>query len=232
MQQSISFTAIPGAQPRLAQCQRRRAASHNLHRGRRDDLSAAERISNLQRTSPAASQGVQWTLASGFAAATTSTVTNNSGIASESAILGPLSAGAHAIATACAWGNVCAQFDGLGVAASAEAITVVSGAGQSVIAGAPLAPVVITVVDGSGHPVAAAAVSVYQTASAFDATCPPTGRCPAAATLATQATVEVSGIDGTITVTPLVVPGTATQTEMAFSVGTQGFATVIATSQP
>ena len=108
----------------------------------------------------------------------------------------------------------------------------VSGAAQSVTGGAPLAPVVIAVVDASGHPVAAAAVSIYQTASAFDAACPSTGRCPAAATLATQATEAISGIDGTITVAPLVVPGAATQTEIAFSAGTQGFATVVVTSQP
>jgi hypothetical protein len=87
-------------------------------------------------------------------------------------------------------------------------------------------------VDVAGHPVAAAPVSVYQTVTSFDAACPARGRCPAAPVLATQATVEVSGIDGTVAVTPLVVSGQATQTEIAFSVGTQGFATVVETAQP
>ena len=186
----------------------------------------------LYNGSPAPAQGVQWTLASGFATATTNSVTNSVGNASDLVFLGPIAAGGDAIATACAWGNICARFDGFGVAPANQAIAVVSGAQQSVVGGAALAPVVVMVVDAAGHPVAAAPVSVYQTVTSFDAVCPDRGRCPAAAVLATQATVGVSGIDGTVTVAPLIVSGKATQTEIAFSVGTQGFASVVETAQP
>ena len=182
--------------------------------------------------SPAGAQGVQWLTSSGFATATTSTVTNSGGNSSELIFLGPIAAGGDAIATACAWGNICARFDGFGVASANQAMAVVRGTQQSVVGGAPLAPVVAMVVDAAGHPVAAAPVSVYQTVTSFDAACPDRGRCPAAVVLATQATVEVSGIDGIVSVTPLVVNGKATQTEIAFSVGTQGFATVVETAQP
>lgn len=229
VQQSVSFTAIPGVSPPQLSVV---ALSLTTYIAAGATISLPLTAVVTYNALAAASEGVQWTLASGFAAAATNTVTNSSGITSEPAILGPIAAGAHAIATACAWGNVCGQFDGFGVAASAEAIQVISGAAQSVTGGAPLAPVVIAVVDAAGHPVAAAAVSIYQTASAFDGACPATGRCPALATLATRATVLTSAIDGTVTVVPLVVPGTATQTEIAFSVGTQGFATVVVTSQP
>ena len=228
VQQSVSFTAVPGAAPQLSVV----SLNPATYIAAGATISLPLNAVALDNSSPAQSQGVQWTLAGGFAAAATNTVTNSSGITSETSILGPLAAGDHAIATACAWGSVCAEFDGFGVALSSEAITVVSGNAQSVSGGTPLAPVVIAVVDAAGHPVAAAAVSIYQTATAFDAACPATGRCAAAAILATQATVVQSGIDGTITVTPLVVPGTATQTELAFSVGTQGFATVVAVAQP
>ena len=91
---------------------------------------------------------------------------------------------------------------------------------------------VVLVQDGAGHPVAAAPVSIYQTVTALDATCPVTGRCPAAPILASQASVAVSGLDGTVTIEPLTVPGTTTQTEIAVSVGTAGFATTVLTWVP
>jgi len=229
VQQSISFTAVPGAlPPQLSVI----ALNPAIYIAAGATISLPLNAIATYNSLAATNQGVQWTLASGFAAAATNTVTNSSGSTSEVAILGPLLAGSHAVASACAWGNVCAQFDGFGVDPSAESITVVSGAAQSVAGGAPLNPVVITVVDDAGHPVAAASVSIYQMAFAFDAACPTTGRCPAAAILASQATVVLSGIDGSIIVTPLVLPGTATQTDLAFSVGTQGFATAVAIAQP
>ena len=228
VQQSISFTAVPGALPPQLSIV---ALNPAVYIASGAAISLPLNAIATYNSLPATNQGVQWTLASGFAAAATNTVTNSSGSTSEAAILGPLVPGAHAVASACAWGSICAQFDGFGVDVSAETITVVSGAAQSVVGGAPLNSVVITVVDGAGHAVAAAQVSVYQTASAF-VKCPTSGRCPAAVILASRATVELSGIDGSITITPLVIPGTATQTDIALSVGTQGFATVVAIAQP
>jgi hypothetical protein len=93
-------------------------------------------------------------------------------------------------------------------------------------------PVVVLVEDLAGHPVAAAPVNIYQTATALDAVCPARGRCPAAAVLASQATVATSALDGTVTFVPLSVPGAAAQTEIAVSAGSAAFATATLTSQP
>lgn len=227
--QSVSFTAVaPVAPPQLIVT----ALNSTLYVASGAVISYPLNALILYDGSPAAAQVVQWTLASGFAAAATYTVTNSAGVASNFVWLGQMLPGGKAVATACAWGNVCAEFDGFGVDAATEAIAIVSGAQQSVIAGAALLPVVVMVVDDVGHPVAAAAVSVYQTLTAFDATCPDRGRCPVAAVLASQATVAVSGIDGLVRVVPLALSGRATQTEIAFSVGRQGFATVVETAQP
>jgi len=75
-------------------------------------------------------------------------------------------------------------------------------------------------------------VTVGQTARALDVTCPSEGRCPAAPVLASASSVAVSDLNGDVTVTPLVVSGAATMTAMAFSTGTQGFATAQVSSSP
>jgi hypothetical protein len=229
VQQSVSFSAIaPVAPPALSVT----ALNQATYAAAGATITLPLNAAALYNGTPAAGQAVVWTMSGGFGSATTNTVTNSSGLVAEVSILGPMTAGGHATATACTWGNVCAEFDGYGVDPAVEAIAVMSGAGQAATGGAALAPVVVKVVDGAGHPVAAAAVSVYQTVTAYAGPCPATGRCPAAEVLASQATVVVSGIDGTISVVPLVVSGTATQTEIAFSVGTQGFATVVEISEP
>ena len=227
--QSVSFTALsPVVPPQLSVT----ALNPAIYIAADATISLPLSVVALYNGSPASAQGVQWATSSGFATATTSTVTNSGGSSSDPVFLGPIAAGGDAIATACAWGNICARFDGFGVSPANQAIALVSGAQQSVSAGVAFSPVVVRVVDVAGHPVAAAPVSVYQSVTSFDAACPDRGRCPAVSVLATQATVEVSGIDGTVAVTPLVVSGQATQTEIAFSVGTQGFATVVETAQP
>ena len=111
-------------------------------------------------------------------------------------------------------------------------IVVVSGGEQAAGAGVALAPVVVQVSDGAGHPVTGAAVTIYQTASALTAACPAQGRCPAQPVLATKETVATTALDGTVSVAPLLVTGSATQTSLAFAVGSSGFATASVTSRP
>jgi hypothetical protein len=189
----------------------------------------------IENGAPAVGQTVEWNTTPGFAMLATSSVTDATGVASNQALLGPLPTGIIAGATACAQINaqpsVCAQFSGYPVAASALQLSIQSGAAQSVAGSTPLSPVVVVVQDDAGHPVVAAPVSIYQTVTAYTA-CPARGRCPAAQVLASQATVATSGLDGTITLVPLTVGGAPTQTEIALSAGTQGFATTTLTSQP
>ena len=58
---------------------------------------------------------------------------------------------------------------------------------------------------------------------------PHVARCPAAPVLASDVTVLTSASDGTVTITPLSLSGTAISTEIAASVGTQGFTTTVLT---
>ena len=182
--------------------------------------------------SAAATQAMVWTAGSGWLNPTPNTLTDATGASSVQAVLGPLAAGAKASMTACAWTAVCAEFDATGVPATAFQLSIAGGGQQALTGGAAFSPMVALVQDGAGHAVAAAPVSVYQTVRAMNVACPSQGRCPAAPILATQATVQVSALDGTVTVAPLSVPGVATVTEIAFSSGTQGFATATVSVQP
>jgi hypothetical protein len=192
------------------------------------DLDAAA----VQNGSAAVGQSVLWTGAAGFTVSGGSSTTDAAGHASAQGAVGPIAAGSTATASACVWATVCAPFGATGVGASALQIAIVSGGQQAATGGAALSSVVAQVTDGSGHPVAGATVTVGQTARALDVVCPSQGRCPAAPVLATASSAVVSDLNGDVTVAPLVAPGKATMTAIAFSTGTQGFATVQVSSSP
>jgi hypothetical protein len=178
-----------------------------------------------------AGQGVGWTGSQGFVVTGVSSTTDANGDASMQATVGPIAAGVQALASACAWTTVCASFEATGVSAGAWQIAVVSG-GQQNVTGAALSAVVAQVTDAAGHPVAGAPVTVGQTARALDLACPTEGRCPLGGVLGTASSAAVSDLNGMVSVTPLVVQGAATVTSMAFSTGTQGFATAQVSSTP
>jgi hypothetical protein len=177
-------------------------------------------------------QPVHWAQAGGYALAAADTLTDASGTTSVVATLGPLASGAQASATACAWTKICVVFSAAGVPVDSMQALILSGAQQSITGAAAFTPVVVQVVDAAGHSVTGAAVSIYQTLTALDVTCPAQGRCPAAPILASNAQVMNSASDGTITFTPLSLAGLAVQTEIAISVGTQGYATAVLTARP
>ena len=179
----------------------------------------------------AAGQAMHWSSPGGFGLTVSDTVTNSIGASSVAATLGPLAGGQQATATACALSNVCASFSGVGVAQANLQPVLASGGVQTVSGGAAYAPVGVKVVDASGDAVAGAAVSIYQTVTAVDAGCPARGRCAAAPVMGSNVVVVVSGMDGMVWVTPLNGVG-STQTEIAVSVGTQGFVSTVLGSQP
>ena len=188
-------------------------------------------VSATSNGAAAAGQAVQWSGAPGVMFAGTASVTDALGDASMGATLGPLAGDAVAVGTGCAWTGVCASFAVKGVKLADLRVAIVSGGIQVVGGGATLDPVSVQVTDTAGHGVAAAEVSVYQTVTAL-VDCPAQGRCPVAPVLASKVTVAVSDEDGNLAVQPLVVTDTATTTKIAFSVGTQGFATAVLTSSP
>ena len=189
-------------------------------------------VSALSNGVAAASLPIVWTSGAGLALGQAQSSTNANGTASAEAAIGPLAGGARATATACAWNSMCASFAAIGVGQVQLQIAVVQGGQQAATGGAALAPVVTMVSDRAGHPVAGAAVTIYQTATALTLDCPAQGRCPAQPVLASKVTVATSAGDGTVSVQPLVVGGTATQTNLSFAVGAAGFCTASVTSRP
>ena len=189
-------------------------------------------VSAVSNGAPAAALPVLWKGAPGVVFAQAQGSTDAGGRATAEVTLGPLAGGAGASAQVCGWTAVCAAFQVLGVAATELQIGIVSGGRQAATGGAALAPVVAQVSDGAGHPVAGAAVTVYQSATALTLDCPTQGRCPAQPVLGSKVTVVTTAADGTVSVSPLVVPGFATETSLAFATGPAGFATATVTNRP
>src|SRR5580700_2425536 len=95
VQQSASFTVIaPVAPPQLSVT----ALHPATYIAGGETITFFLNAVVLENALPAASQGVQWAMSSGFATATTNTVTNSNGGASDLVLLGPVAAGGKAIA--------------------------------------------------------------------------------------------------------------------------------------
>jgi hypothetical protein len=86
-------------------------------------------------------------------------------------------------------------------------LQIISGDAQSLVAAATFAPVVLQATDGLGNGLPNLAVTIYQTVTIWAPPCPPTGRCPQPAILATSITTQVTDSTGEVTVTPLQIPG-------------------------
>jgi IPT/TIG domain len=167
---------------------------------------------------------VQWNVTGGAMTLTGSTsIVNGSGMAQIQAMAGPLTAGSQTAGAGCAWAGICAAFTAIGVDAAALRLQIVSGAGQSVGAGATLGPVVLQVTDGAGHPVAGAGVNVYQTVDGAGMECPDRGRCPVAPVYESGVAQVVSDENGLVNIAPLQEMGVAETTNVAAATGTQGF---------
>ena len=188
--------------------------------------------SALSNGSVAPGQAVVWSGAAGFAIVAAQSSTGADGLVSAEASVGPLNGGATVAATACAWTTVCATFVATAVGPEQLGISVASGGQQGVSGGVALAPVVVQVTDAAGHAVAGAAVTIGQTASALTFDCSGQGRCPAQPVLGSKVTVATTDANGLVSVAPLVLAGSATRTELAFSVGSAGFTTAVVTSRP
>ena len=180
----------------------------------------------------AGSETLQWSGTAGLSPATASSVTETTGTSSMWASAGPIAAGASSTATVCGRASICQNFTATGVSSNNLAVQIVSGGTQVAQSGASLQPVTIVITDSAGHPVASAPVIVSQTLTALNQACPTHGRCPAAPVLNSEINTIISSLDGTVTIIPLSVSGLPTQTELAISSGTQGFATAVVSSNP
>ena len=186
----------------------------------------------IENTTPASGQTVQWSASAGLALAAPSSATDGTGTARIEALVGPLPGGALARAQACAWAGVCTGFSLQAVSAAEQQVQVLSGGTQTLAQGVVPESVVAQITDGGGHALAAAVVTAFQTVSAVDQNCPPRGRCAAMPVLAESETVLVPGWDGMVRITPLTVPGTATETRLLLTVGTAGVASATVSMTP
>jgi hypothetical protein len=172
---------------------------------------------------PAAGQSVTWQSAAGIAAPTGAAVTSAAGIASATLTVGPLTEGQTASTNACLSGTgTCAAFTAFGSRPEFATLTAVSGTGQSLAVNSTPAQVVLRVLDMDGNPMAGGTVTIHQSLYAWAPACPPHGRCAQAQLLATQAATAISALDGSVAITPLTLPGVATNLEGLAATGNAG----------
>jgi hypothetical protein len=168
---------------------------------------------------------VRWTPLSGpltFNPATS--LSNDSSIAQTTATAGPFLTANSATASACAWNSICSSFTVTSIDDAALQLSVLSGAQQAVSVAASFMPVVLRIEDASGHPVAGATVTVHQTLQPWSSVpCPSQGRCPIPPTGSTASASLMSGLDGTVVITPLESVSSPEITLLAAATGTAGF---------
>jgi hypothetical protein len=176
---------------------------------------------------------VNWQMISGpVIVSPTQSQVNVAGAAQTSATVGPLSPGAQAIFSGCAWTTVCASFAAQGVDPADLRLVVVGGGGQIIAASGTLTPVVLRVTDTAGDPVAGAVVEIYQTVNEWQLPCPVRGRCPNPPVLASSSSLVTSDANGLVTVTPQQLRGVAGTTNLAAAIGTQGFLSLTLEEEP
>lgn len=167
---------------------------------------------------------VQWTAISGpISFNPTQSLANGQSTAQTAATAGPFTSADHASASACAWTSICANFAIDSVSDAQLRLVSVSGSNQSIPATATYSPVVLRITDPDGHPVAGASVTVHQTLQPGLPACPPQGRCPIAPIYQSASNTLISGLDGTIAISPIGEPGGPATTHLAAAAGTGGF---------
>lgn len=188
----------------------------------------------LENGAPAPGQTVAWQPVAGIAAQDGSSATTGAaGIAAKQLGVGPLAKGQQATASACLNGTTqCVSFTALGARPEYAWLEPVSGAAQSMAVSATPAQVVLRVRDVDGNPMAGATVALYQAVYAWAPPCPPHGRCAQAELLSSQSAVAISGVDGTVTFAPAVLPGVATNVLAVATTGDNGVANIAIEQHP
>jgi hypothetical protein len=160
---------------------------------------------------PVAGQGVIWSAGSaGIVVSTERSTTGTNGVASSQVTAGPLNTDVAATANACIAGTqTCVRLTVIPVQPSTEGLITWSGTQQYVASGQGFAPVVVRVIDAFGNPVAGAAVTFEEAFFGWTQPCGTQGSCPAAPLLGQAAVQATSGVDGTVTLTPIAANGMA-----------------------
>ncbi|MFZ1087267.1 MAG: IPT/TIG domain-containing protein [Terracidiphilus sp.] len=166
----------------------------------------------LNKGLPASGQTVAWqTSNSGIAIQSGSVTTNANGIAAKTLTVGPLTEGQTVTAKACLNGtSQCITFTAFGARPEYATLEAVSGNTQSLSVQGTANQITLRVLDMDGNPMAGGTVTLYQALYAWAPPCPPHGRCDQAELLATQVATGTSALDGTVSFSPVSIPGAAT----------------------
>lgn len=162
---------------------------------------------------PVSGQSVAWqTGATGITAqGTGAAVTTSTGIAAQTLRVGPLAEGQTATIQACLNGtSQCVAFTAFGARPEYASLAAVSGTTQSLAVSGTPSQIVLRLLDMDGNPMAGGTVALYQSLYAWAPPCASHGACAPAELLATQTSMAISAVDGTVTFTPATLPGVAT----------------------
>jgi hypothetical protein len=150
-------------------------------------------------------QNVEWIAAgAGVSVSSAQNTSDSSGLVSNQIAVGPFSASVASSVSACIAGSTeCANFTVTPVHPQDAGLAAWSGTVQYISLSQAFAPVVLRVTDAFGDPLAGATVTFAQTLDGWTEPCPAQGGCAPAPVLAKQMVQTNSGIDGSVTLTPL-----------------------------
>lgn len=154
---------------------------------------------------PVAGQAVTWQSATaGMSVTTGQNASDANGLVAGQLSAGPFTDSVNSPASACL-GNTtnCATFIVTPVHPESAALAPWSGTSQYINASKTFAPVVLHVTDAFGDPLAGATVNIVEILDGWTEPCPAQGDCAAPPVLAQQTVQAISGIDGSVTLTPL-----------------------------
>ncbi len=160
---------------------------------------------------PVVGQAVAWSAGSaGVSLASGQNSSGSGGLVSNQVAAGPLNVSTSATVNACLAGTTtCATFTVTPVDPETLGLAPWSGTSQYTAASQTFTPVVLHVTDAFGNPVAGANVSFYETFDGWTEPCGIEGPCAPAPVLGQQVVQAISGIDGSVMLTPLSQSGLA-----------------------
>ena len=171
---------------------------------------------------PIAGEAVTWTAAGdGVSISAAQSTSEANGVAQNQITAGPFSTSDASAVTACVNGSLsCASLNVIPVQPVTEGLVAWNGTTQYVSLGQGFAPVALRVVDGFGDPVAGATVTVAEAFYGWTEPCPQGENCAPAPLLEQQSVQAISGLDGTVTLTPLQPQGLAGRLLVMAAAGT------------
>ncbi len=183
---------------------------------------------------PAPDQTVIWQPGAGTTISGNNFSTSNgNGYANMLLTVGPLAEGQSSTTTACVNGtNYCATFTAFGARPEYATLTPISGTNQVLSASGSPAQTLVRVYDMNGNELAGATVSFYQNLYAWTPPCQLHQVCTPGELLAKNVSTTISALDGSVSFTPVSIPGTATNLAGLVTTGNSATLNVIVQQHP